>query len=411
MKIYVARQPIYELENRVFGYELLYRDGKHSKLEFNNVDGDRATCTVISDALTSFGIEHITNDSIAFINFTQNLLESTIPELLDPKHVIIEILENVVSNDSFVKTIEMWRAKGYIFALDDYIGEEMFDNILPLVDIVKVDFLFIETEKRKDIASKLLSLGKRILAEKVETEQDYKEALEFGYTLFQGYYFNRPLVLTSDLPEVHNSTCLRAFNEISRLEVDFQELENIIKNDVSLSYKLLKHVGTSFYYRGNAICTVKEALVRMGLKSVRNWISLIFISNMSSDDEDNSEQIKIALVRGMFAECTATNMGLKSRRNSAFMTGIFSMLTAMVGRSLSDLLKSVSLPDDVSLALLEHTGILYEILKFVINYQNGDWGIAIEFIEDSGMNPEVVKQDYFECIQYADNIFGYNSVV
>lgn len=404
MRLHVARQPIYDQAGKIFGYELLYRSGENQISSEGMPDGDMATCSVLSAALMTFGLEQLTDGCLGFVNFTKGLLMGSILELLDPKSFIVEILEDIEVDNMFVQCIRNWHELGFCFAIDDYIGEEKYAPLMPYVDIIKVDFLLLEPARRSEVARRLLAQGKKLLAEKVETKQEYEQACIDGYTLFQGYYFNRPILMSSDTTEVQSTTCVRIYNELNKPVVDFDQVGRIVSSDVNLSYRLLRQMSSLHYYRGNKITSIGSALVRMGVVNLRNWISLVFLGGLSK--ESNLEQVRIALVRGVFAEQSAVRLGMASLKSDAFFTGIFSMLTTIVEQSMEELLISLPISDHVKQALLYHRGILHELLKFIISYQEGEWEYAFAFIESTGIDQDAVAEDFKLAVQYSDAAFA-----
>lgn len=404
MKIYIARQPIYGIDKKIFGYELLYRNEKYKSSCSEDIDGNSATRTLISDAITAFGLEKLTKGTFAFVNFTHDLIMSEIPQLLNPKDFIIEILEDAVVDENLINQIIMLKEKGYIFALDDYVGDPRFDVLIPIVDIVKTDLLGLSLEDRANIANMLVYFDKRMLAEKIETEEEFEDSKKKGYTLFQGYYFEKPLLLTASLPEVQNSTCINVFSEVLKEDIDFANLANIIKTDVSLSYKLLKHINTLKFYRGTEVSSIYIALLRMGSKEVRRWISLVFIREITNKQKD--EKIKIALIRGLFAEKISHIVQQKKYGEEAFFVGTFSMLETLMEEDFIKILDSICVSNQVKEALILEQGILYYILKFVKEYEVGNVDAVMEFIDACELDSVQVAFDYMESVKYAEEIFA-----
>lgn len=403
MKICVARQPIYNADTSIFAYELLYRSGKINAFPVGT-DSKTATLSVVSDALVSFGLGELTNNKIAFVNFDKALIMSEIPDLLTNGRFVIEILETTDVDDFFLAHVKMWKQKGYIFALDDYVGEDGFSKLLPYVDIVKVDFKLTTSEQRLEIAQKLLPLGKQLLAEKVETEEEYKTAKSAGYTLFQGYFFGHPMMLSRELPNAQKITYSRIFRELSGKSFEFRKLSRIVRNDVNLSYKLLNNVNTYRYYRGHRISSVHSALVHMGAEEIRKWISLVFIRD--SVVEHNDENVKTALARGVFAELVAVMLNKPALRDDAFMAGMFSMIDIIMQDNMINVLDTICVSDEVREALLQKDGDLSGIIKFVLNYEQGNWKEALTYAKSKKLNIDKLSRGYILTLRYADGVFS-----
>lgn len=402
METYLARQPIYNLQQELIGYELLYRSASKEGYASDGIDGDEATCRVLSDALTEFGLKRLTNGKTSFVNFTRSLLLGNIFNLLHPQDFVIEILEDIKIDDELLQCIEYWHSQGFVFALDDYCGGEEFTRLLPFVDIIKVDFKATSAVEREKIAKELIAQGKKLLAEKVETGIEYSQAKAYGYSMFQGYYFDRPMVMKTKVAGVQTNTSMRIFREIARYEINIGNLAQIIKTDVNLSYKLLKHMATARHYRGNEIKSIDAALIRMGNDDVRHWVSLVFIKESTASTSD--ENVKIALVRGVFLEAVAKQVESESFED-AFMVGMFSMLAIISEEKLTQMLDEIKLSTNVKNALISGEGELGEILQFVKNYERANWQAVSDFIDKYSLDMEEISKAYIDAVAYADDTF------
>ena len=398
MKIYMARQPIYKENKVLFAYELLYRDSE--KNSFNSaVDGNRATRAVLSDALTTFGLKNLTQGKLAFVNFTRELLLQGLPYMLNPHDFVIEILENVRLDKELIERIRDLKHQGYIIALDDYTGNRKFDVLFEYIDIVKVDFMLLQREKRTRVAKRIKSFGIQLLAEKIETEMDYQQALKDGYDYFQGYYFARAMMISIHSADVATITCMRMLHEIAKLNPDYVAMAEIIRRDVNLTYKLLRRINTLEYYRSHRVTSIQSALVRMGLQEVRRWILLILIREITGKGMD--EMTRIALIRGIFAEKLIDAIHMSERSYEAFTTGMFSMIDVILGESLPKLLADLCISDDVRDALLGRENLFSELLSFVKLYEKGKWEEASKHLH-KGISMEQAANYYMQAVHYAD---------
>lgn len=405
LKTYLARQPIFDLNDQIFGYELLYRGNGGDNANLVNVDGDNATRAVLSDALTAFGLESITGGRIAFINFTRALLLGDLADYFSPQEFVIEILENTMVDQTLVDKIKACKSQGYRFAIDDYTGDEEFSVLLPLVDIVKVDFRLLTPPQRKTISAQLRKCSCRLLAEKVETEKEYVEARALGFSLFQGYYFARPMTLCTERTQLLQTTYVRLFQELARPELLYDQLAAIIRTDVNLTYRLLSHVNTLQYYRGHPVASIHTALLRMGTAHVRRWITLIFMRDFTKGG--NEENMKTAFIRGLFTERIAARLEMaEDEGDDAFITGMFSMLDMVVNGELPALLKDLCVSDHVKKTLLGAPGPLLEILHMAKAYEDGDWEAVSAFADSCGLGTDQVVADYLESVKSAEQTFA-----
>ncbi|MDR1603717.1 MAG: HDOD domain-containing protein [Gracilibacteraceae bacterium] len=403
MKVHVARQPIFDVKRELRAYELLYRDEGSSAYR-EGTDGNRATRAVVADAITAFGMNNLTNGKYGFVNFTRPLLMGALPSLLNPNEFVIEILEDVEIDSELLAQIEYLKQQKYILALDDYIGVVQNDEIFDYVSIVKVDFRLADQATRTRIARDLLRREITLLAEKVETEEEFRRAVSDGYTLFQGYYFAKPTVFSKATLDVSSNTFLRVMRELRRPEPDFRELARVIRNDISLSFRFLNQINSAAYYAGYRTTSLEDALVRLGLKEINRWVTLLFIRE--TVNKEMEELARTALVRGVFAEKLAQKIGSgRVAPEEAFTVGMFSMIDAALDENLPQILQELSMSPEVKEALLGADNPLGRILRFTLLYEAGDWDEALAIFAGEKIKSEEIGDFYVEAISYADSVF------
>lgn len=401
MNIYIARQPIYDTERRLFGYEFLYRDSHVNS--FNpDIDGSAATRTLISNLVNEFGVETMTGGRYAFVNFTRELLMTHFPFLLDNTRFIIEILENVILDQNMLKRLQNLKAKGYKVALDDYVGgaeEEQLESI----EILKVDFILTTPPERKEIARRYRGRI-NLLAEKVETEEEFNSAVGMGYTLFQGYYFSKPVPFSKPVTQVAADTCSLLWDEMRRPSPRFDKLAAIISKDVDLMYKFLTKASTLKYYRGDRVTNIHNALMRIGLMEIRRWVIMILVNDITG--KGNSDRTKLALVRGCFGEKLMAKTSHKNLTEEAYLAGMFSVIEADIQSDLILLLEKLDISPQVSGALLDQPGFLTDLLHFIYSYEAGEWDHVSAFINQTGLDEKWVVNQYMKSISYAEQAFS-----
>ncbi len=404
MKVYVARQPIFDINHELFAYELLYRNNANNSYD-TSMEGNRATRMLLSDVLTVFQLDNITNQKYAFVNFTKDLLLDKVPKVLDSKDIVIEILEDVIPDEELIECVIELKERDFKIALDDYSGPGPIDALLKYADIIKVDFSLVKGENRIAIAKDLLlrEPGLKLLAEKVEDETDMEQARAGGYTLFQGYYFSKPMVLTSSYLEIADTTGMRLFGEINKTNPSYDKIVDIIRVDVGMAYTVFKQMNTLTYYRGNKITDIKDALVRMGISEIRRITMLIMMRNFSS--ENSSEVAKTALARGVFAESIVGEVGWEPLKERAFFAGMFSMIDIMLNEDMMRILAQVCIFDDVREALMGSDNELKHVLMFIRLYEEGHFEEAKEAL-GIGFNVQRMADYYIQSITYADRIFN-----
>lgn len=368
MNVFVARQPILDRGGRLFGYELLFREGIDNY--FNSIDGDQATGRLISSSFYATGIKQITGGKKAFINFTSNLIKNDIATLLPKESIVIEILETVNPDAEIIEACKRLKKAGYVLALDDFVLTPSIIPLLQYVDIIKVDFLATRPEHRRILVEQLS--GKiKFLAEKVETLENYEEAFKLGYQYFQGYYFSKPVIIESKniLPSRMNS--LRLLRQVYRRGFDVEYLEQILKRDVSLSFQLFKFINSSFFGFKSKISSIRQALALIGPIELRKWVSLMIIGNISEGKPQ--ELIVQTYIRATFSEAIAQEIGMGEKSSEAFLMGLFSLIDAVLDQPLQEICNELPLSDDIIQAL-QGTPNRYEtILELSICYEKGDW--------------------------------------
>lgn len=404
MYAYIARQPIFNINKKVEGYELLYRDGvSGNKAEF--ADSDTATCSVLSDAITLFGLPMLTNKQRAFINFTQNLIMNDFVLVTNPDEIVIEILEDVDMSEEFLAKVEELKKAGYRIALDDYTGKPEFDPLLELVDIVKVDFRVSPTkERRRMLADKLKKYRVKILAEKLEVQDDFDMAIEYGYELFQGYFFEKPKVFNKRVPSLSGTSYGSILNELQKPTANFDTCAKIIYTDASMTYMIMKKVQSLYYYRGNPIVGIKLALVMMGVTELKRYIILMMARKNNITHSD--ELVRKAYLRGLFIEKLIQSSNYTLSSDQGFLMGMFSLLDRILGASLTELLKDIDIDSDVKEALIGIPDNDYaQFLKYVMVYEMGNPRLVLP---DIGLTigDKAVSDMYMGCIVNTDAAFN-----
>jgi len=397
LEIFVARQPILNLNEEVFGYELLYRSSLNNCYDFN--DGDKATNEVINNSFLLMGIESLTEGKKAFINCTANLLKNEALTVLPSNFVALEILENIKIDDEVVEACKRLKKLGYTMVLDDFNFADSPNPLVELADIIKVDFLKTTAKEQRLIIDTLKHNKVKFLAEKVETRQAFEEAKAMGYTLFQGYFFSKPMIVTGKDISGSKTNYFQILEELNKTEADFDTIENIIKQDVAISYKLLKFVNSSAFYFNNRIESIKQALVVLGLAELKKWLSLIIFRDLGENKPE--ELLKISIIRARFSEVLARKIGLSQRSSACFLAGMFSTIDALLDQSMDVVLANLPISDEIRKVLLGEESPLLDLYKFTIAYEKGEWELLTELSEKLGLNNSDVPGLFIESVRWA----------
>jgi c-di-GMP-related signal transduction protein len=369
METFIARQPIFDRHQKVYAYELLFRSGLDNVFDYP--DPNQATAKVIAHSFSLLGIDSIAGGKLALINLTREVLLKEYITLLPNGLFAAEILENVEPDAAVIAVCRRLKQAGYTLALDDFVGDERYRPLVELADIIKVDFLATSPEARKDMRRRFARGGIRFLAEKVETREAFQEALDTGYSYFQGYFFSKPSIVARKEVPAFKLNLFRVMQAINRPELDFRQLEDIIKHDASLTYKLLCYINSAFFGLRYKITSLIHALVLLGEHEVRKLISLIALTTMGKDKPE--ELAVLAAIRAKFCESLAPLIGLAHRSHDLFLLGMFSLIDVIVDQPLPDILQMMPLADDVKAALLGEDNHVRAIYEFSLAYERGAW--------------------------------------
>ncbi len=401
MKKFVARQPIFDPHQKVYAYELLFRSGMDNF--FDASDPDQASTSVIVDSLLLMGMAKLTGGDRAFINCTRNVLIKGYAALLPKDKVVVEILESVEPDDEVVGACLRLKRAGFMLALDDFIYEERLEPLLPLIDFVKVDFRETTERDRKALVEKLSPRGIKMVAEKVETRSELQQASEMGYTYFQGYFFSKPeIVVAQDIPG-YKLNYLRVLQAVNQPEINLVELENIIKLEASLTYKLLRYLNSAFFGFRTEIRSIHHALALLGEEELKKWASLIAMAAMGADKPP--ELVVSVIVRAVFCESLAPRIGMTNRSNDLFLLGMMSLIDAVLDRPLPEILEKMPISHEIKEALLGVENRFRDVYETVIAYEAADWRSFAEKARKLNLDEETVPDLYLKSVEWAKNTF------
>ena len=402
METYVARQPIFNKSKKIFGYELLFRDGMFNL--FPDVDGDTATSRVLSSSFFLIGTEKITGGRRAFINFTRDLLVNRIPLMFPREKTVVEILEDVEPEEDVINACQEMADKGYCLALDDFFFRPEYMPLVSLAKIVKIDFRLTPPEEISELVKKLSHNDVDLLAEKVETHEEFQKALEMGFVYFQGYFFSRPQILKGrDIP-TFRITLMQIMAEINREDFQFDELEKFVSRDVGISYKLLRYINSAYFSRMENISSIKQAIVLLGERELRRFLSLTAMTKLVSDKPD--ELVRASIIRAKFCELMGGRGGLMVKPSALFTLGLFSLIDAIMDDSMENLMEKVPLSEGIKNALIYGRGELNHYLRLAVCYEKGDWEGVAKMAGILGLEEEDLPRYYTDSIYWADSFMG-----
>jgi c-di-GMP-related signal transduction protein len=402
MDIYVARQPIFNKDRLLEGYELLYRSSLVNA--FSGIDGDMATSSLISSSLLGMGLENLTQSKRAYINFTRNHILDLTPQAFKPHTLVVEILENIIPDTPIIEKCTLLWSRGYTLALDDFTPDavERLRPLFQLVDIIKVDCLQTPRHSWADVIQRVNSRRIVFLAEKVETEADFTAAQAAGYRLFQGYFFSKPTIIEGKDVPPGKVARLQLLSEVYKPNPDINDIAKIIERDLSLSYKMLRLINSAAFQRLQTIKSIKQAIVLLGLKELQKWLAIVIVRDVGTDKTE--ELINLVLVRAKFGELIAPHIQLGYAANEAFLMGLFSCIDVFIGRPIAELMHTLPISPDIKNALTNHDNKIAPILKLAVAYETGDWERFDAIASRVGLNPTVAADCHFQAVGWATSL-------
>lgn len=400
MEVFIGRQPIFNAQEQVVAYELLYRN--NDKNAFPMVDADAATVDVLINTFLSIGIDHVTKGKPSFVNFTENLLMDTTLDYINPTQVVVEVLEDVPITKELVQRIIELRKRGFKIALDDFIMDEdilIYDELFANVDYIKIDFLLTPLAERMEMENKIKTQFPKIqlLAEKVETRQQYEVAKRTGYVLFQGYFFEQPQIIKSrEIP----ANAMQYFQIISILrdeEPNIDILTENIEREISLSYKLLQLINRSSKRSKSKVRSIKQAILLLGLAELHKWIYLLAMREikLNKDDDIFDELMRASLFRAKVCEKVA-RLNYKGNFSEYFLIGLFSLIDSLLKRPMNDVLKHLPLSESIVETISGNDTEMQPYLQFSIALSKLDWAGINELAEGLNIQSECILPIYEE---------------
>jgi len=364
---FIARQPIFDVERKVQAYELLFRDSTENR--FAGPDPDLASEEALDTAVL-LGLDVLSEGYSIFLNCPHDFLVQRYPTLFPPDFTVIEVLETVEPDAAVLAALREMKRAGYRIALDDYVDHPRFAPLVELAEIIKIDFRATPPEARSELARRYNHGRTQLLAEKVETPEELAEAERLGFELFQGYLFGEPEVLTTRKVPVLADTHLRIQRAVSSPHLDLIAIEQLIKSEPALCYRLLRYLQSPPFYLQTEMVSILHALALLGERELRKWLMLM-ASVVAAGGEPNPEPIARALARARFTELLAPFVGLPS--SSLYLAGLFAQMDRLVNRPLARIVEEVALPEEVAAALLGEATPLRQCQELVAAYERGDW--------------------------------------
>lgn len=388
-----ARQPIFDVNIELIGYELLFRPIE----ELSRIDGEQATSKVLLNCFAETTLNVAVNNTCAFINFSDHWLLNTPP--FGPENIVIEILEGVTITPKFLNVIRKLHEKGYQLALDDFVLNQNTAQLLPYASIVKVDILAQKTVEDLTLLVKTLRKHPiKLLAEKVETYEAFRICQKLEFDFYQGFYFCKPEIIEDQIVETHRTTTLNLLSKLQNPDIEISEVEDCLKSDPALVVKLLKLVNSVQFIQATPVDCLQKVIMTLGLDNLKRWVLLIVLTAM--DDKPNA-LLKHALVRARSMENIAQQLP-DANPHCYFFTGILSYLDAFFDAPLEKVIELLPIDKWMKEAILERSGTAGELLSLMDFIDRGQWQELTK--KDLLVSDDDFNFAYVESIEWVNNV-------
>jgi c-di-GMP-related signal transduction protein len=393
---FLARQPILDRRQEVYAYELLFRDGIQDNCD--GLDLELASTSVLD---TSFliGLDKITEGRRMFVNCPREFLLRGYVSLFPREAVVVEILENIKPDVEIVEACLLLKQEGFLIALDDFVDTPDWGPLVDLADFIKVDFRLTGREEQRALAKRYTRKGIRMLAEKVETIEEFSEAMKMGYSLFQGYFFCRPEIMQHKSLPAFKLAYLELLQAATAPQIDIGLLASKIKHEASITFRLLRYLNSAAFGLRSEIHSIPHALSLLGEREMRKWIAVVSVGVMA--DGKPGELMTVPLVRGRFCELLAPLAGMAGHSSDLFLLGLLSVMDAILDQPLEIILAELPVRLEIKDALLARTGLYRNLLDLAIAHETADWEKVTGLLDLLKIPKEMVPMLYVSALNWS----------
>lgn len=389
-QVYIGRQPILDRLRKIFGYELLFRSGNANGANVTN--NMQATASVMVNTLNNIGIVRLIGDKTGFINVDDQVLASGIIELLPGKTIVLELLETVDIDDAVVELCRQTRKKGYQFALDDFSAcSDSLEKMFPIASYVKVDLMATDRKDLPGLVGKLKGHSLKLLAEKVETQEDFEVCRDLGFDYFQGYFFEKPSIISGKSISPTQVVLLELSRILAR-EEEFFIIERLFRKNPELHIKLLQFMNSASFYTAQKINSIGQAITMLGYRNLQKWVTLLLFAGEGYDTR-SAPLFERAVIRGRIMELLAHRITRDTAAaDTAFITGVLSLIDALFQVPLRNILKDFNLSEAIHTALLHRDGLLGKLVTVIENLEQENYDEMRHHLKEVNVTSEDLFQ-------------------
>lgn len=391
--VYIGRQPILDKSQNLYAYELLFRNSENNKADI--LGGDSATAQVMLNAFGEIGLTEVVGNAKAFVNFTETLLDPKYSAFFPKNHIVIEVLGTVNFNNALMTNLIKLNQAGFKVALDDFVYHPDLKPLRKYASIIKIDTQRIGPKALPAYIESFRETGVKLLAEKVESLDQYEFCRNLGFDYFQGYFFAKPRIIQGKRLPMNQIHVLSVMDKVYQPDIDMRHLSEMIAEDVSMSQKLLKYASTTLG-QNRMVTSIHDAVMQFGLERLQSWVSMIALSGV---EDKPVELFKTALTRAKF--CELVGQGNRDFTPETYFTvGLFSCLDAVMGQEMEVLLKQIHMSPPITMAILNRAGILGETLDMAIAMEQG----RTDFEPPQGKTPIEISGLYVRAMKEAQAV-------
>lgn len=401
MDVFIARQPIFDCNDDVYAYELLYRKNGNEN-EYNGSSGDESTADVITNAFFGLDVKNIIGGAKAFINFTGNLIKRGVPKMISPEILVVEVLENQLADEEILDAVQDLKERGYMIALDDFEYSGAYNDLFSLGDLVKIDFRTSQ-KSIEETAYVCRYSNKLMLAEKVETKAEFEYAKKLGCTYMQGYYFARPSIMSGNSIQPLPVNLMNIMQLMAQPDVEITEIVDVISRDTALCQRILRLINSVYFGVSNKVSTINQAIMILGLDYLREWIYLMGMQKITQND--NIEVMRLALLMAKFCrKLSAFIPEAAGQGESFYLMGLLSMLVFSGDRALAQALDEFPLTTDIKKGLLRRGGIYSDVFEMALAYVEGKWDEYDVVASNYHFDSDEISDIFVECTREIENL-------
>ncbi|HEX4065206.1 MAG TPA: EAL domain-containing protein [Acidobacteriaceae bacterium] len=386
----LGRQPIVHADGRLFGYELLSRSGNPDAF---TGDPEQATREVVDQWLM---LIPEANEGQAFVNCTRDALVEGTCTLLPPENTVLEILETIEPDAALISSLRSLRGQGYRFALDDFAPLRSRESLMEFADFIKIDFLASDGCARKEIYAMAAGTKARLLAEKIETKEEMLIAQAEGCSLFQGYFFSRPHIVSSRALPQNHVAWLRLLTALNRTPTDLGEIEKLVLADAALCYRILRLANSALHFHARAVTSVREALIMVGEDAVRRLVTVAMAGVIAGDRAPTV--VNMALVRARFCELLAPELGESNAQ--LYLLGMLSLLDVLLEMPMQRILTALPIDAEMKDALLGSPGPFSRALELARCLEACEWPHCEDLRKALRLEEHSVAAHYVEALRW-----------